>query len=246
MSMGSMGIIFRRELAAYFATPLAYVFIVIFLVMNGIFTFDMGGFYVRGQADLQPFFAFHPWLYLFMVPALAMGLWADERKTGTIELLLTLPIRLVDAVAGKFLAAWVLSGIALALTFPIWITVNYLGSPDNGVIIAGYLGSWLMAGAFLAVGSCMSALTRNPVIAFILSVSICFLFVAAGTPIVLNAFPGWIPQLLVDAVAAMSFLTHFESISRGVLDLRDILFFVVFIVSWLLASAIVIELKKAN
>jgi len=244
--MGSMGIIFRRELAAYFATPLAYVFIVIFLVMNGIFTFDMGGFYMRGQADLQPFFSFHPWLYLFMVPALAMGLWADERKTGTIELLLTLPIRLVDAVAGKFLAAWVLSGIALALTFPIWITVNYLGNPDNGVIVAGYLGSWLMAGAFLAVGSCMSALTRNPVIAFILSVSICFLFVAAGTPIVLNAFPGWAPQLLVDAVAAMSFLTHFESISRGVLDLRDILFFVVFIVSWLLASAIVIELKKAN
>jgi len=244
--MGSMGIIFRRELAAYFATPLAYVFIVIFLVMNGIFTFDMGGFYVRGQADLQPFFSFHPWLYLFMVPALAMGLWADERKTGTIELLLTLPIRLVDAVAGKFLAAWVLSGIALALTFPIWITVNYLGNPDNGVIVAGYLGSWLMAGAFLAVGSCMSALTRNPVIAFILSVSICFLFVAAGTPIVLNAFPGWVPQLLVDAVAAMSFLTHFESISRGVLDLRDILFFVVFIVSWLIASAIVIELKKAN
>ncbi len=244
--MSSMGIIFRRELAAYFATPLAYVFIVIFLVMNGIFTFDMGGFYVRGQADLQPFFSFHPWLYLFMVPALAMGLWADERKTGTIELLLTLPIRLVDAVAGKFLAAWVLSGIALALTFPIWITVNYLGNPDNGVIVAAYLGSWLMAGAFLAVGSCMSALTRNPVIAFILSVSICFLFVAAGTPIVLNAFPGWVPQLLVDAVAAMSFLTHFESISRGVLDLRDILFFVVFIVSWLLASAIVIELKKAN
>ncbi|MGM0633242.1 MAG: ABC transporter permease subunit [Pseudomonadota bacterium] len=244
--MGKTGIIFRRELTAYFTTPLAYVFIVIFLVMNGIATFDMGGFYERAQADLQPFFDFHPWLYLVMIPALAMGLWADERKTGTIELLLTLPVRLADAVAGKFLAAWVLAGIALALTFPIWITVNYLGEPDNGVILAAYLGSWLMAGGFLAIGSCMSAITRNPVIAFILTVTICFLFVVAGSNIVLNTIPDWLPRFLVDAIAAMSFLTHFEAISKGVLDLRDILFFVVFIVAWLLASAIVIELKKAN
>jgi len=244
--MGKTGIIFRRELAAYFTTPLAYVFIVIFLVMNGVATFDLGGFYERAQADLQPFFSFHPWLYLVMIPALAMGLWADERKAGTIELLLTLPVRLADAVAGKFLAAWVLAGIALALTFPMWITVNYLGEPDNGVILAAYLGSWLMAGGFLAIGSCMSAITRNPVIAFILTVTICFLFVVAGSTIVLNAIPDWIPQFLVDAVAAMSFLTHFEAISKGVLDLRDILFFVVFIVAWLVASAIVIELKKAN
>ncbi len=244
--MGNMGIIFRRELSAYFTTPLAYVFIVIFLVMSGIATFDLGGFYQRGQADLQPFFNFHPWLYLFMIPALAMGLWADERKTGTIELLLTLPIRLADAVVGKYLAAWALAGIALALTFPIWITVNYLGEPDNGIIFAAYLGSWLMAGAFLAVGSCMSAITRNPVIAFILTVAICFAFVASGTQIVLGAFPGWTPQFLLDAIAALSFLTHFDAISRGVLDIRDILFFVVFIGAWLLASAIVIELKKAN
>ncbi|MDP2379413.1 MAG: ABC transporter permease subunit, partial [Pseudohongiella sp.] len=199
--MGKTGIIFKRELAAYFSTPLAYVFIVIFLVMNGIFTFDLGGFFIRGQADLQPFFSFHPWLYLFMIPALAMGLWADERKSGTIELLMTLPIRLRDAVLGKFLAAWVLSGIALLLTFPIWITVNYLGSPDNGVILAAYIGSWLMAGGFLAIGSCMSALTRNAVIAFILTVSICFLFVSSGSPIVLNAFSGWAPQILLDAIA---------------------------------------------
>ncbi|MEX1198661.1 MAG: ABC transporter permease subunit [Pseudohongiellaceae bacterium] len=244
--MGKTGIIFRRELAAYFTTPLAYVFIVIFLVMNGIATFDMGGFYERAQADLQPFFNFHPWLYLVMIPALAMGLWADERKTGTIELLLTLPVRLGDAVAGKFLAAWVLAGIALALTFPIWLTVNYLGDPDNGVILAAYLGSWLMAGGFLAIGSCMSAITRNPVIAFILTASTCFLFVVAGSNIVLNAIPGWMPQFLTDAVAAMSFLTHFDAISKGVLDLRDILFFAVFIVAWLVASAIVIELKKAK
>jgi len=244
--MGSMGTIFKRELTAYFSTPLAYIFIVIFLVMNGIFTFDMGGFFWRGQADLQPFFEFHPWLYLIMIPALAMGLWADERKTGTIELLLTLPIRLGDAVLGKFLAAWVLAGIALLLTFPIWITVNYLGSPDNGVIVAGYIGSWLMAGAYLSVGSCMSAVTRSPVTAFILTVSICFLFVASGSSIVLDSFPGWTPQLFKDAIAEMSFLTHFDSISRGVLDIRDMLFFAVFIFAWLLASAIVIEIKKAN
>jgi len=240
-----MGIIFKRELAGYFATPLAYVFIVIFLVMSGIFTFDMGGFYVRGQADLMPFFSFHPWLYLFMIPAIAMGLWADERKSGTIELLMTLPVTLSDAVLGKFLAAWVLSGVALLLTFPIWITVNYLGDPDNGVIVAAYLGSWLMAGGFLAIGSCMSAMTRNSVIAFILTVAICFVFVASGSEIILNALR-WAPQTLVDAVAALSFLTHFDSISKGVLDLRDILFFVIFIGSWLFASAIVIEIKKAN
>ena len=244
--MGNLGIIFRRELLSYFATSLAYVFIVIFLITNGIFTFELGGFYVRGQADLLPFFSFHPWLYLFMVPAIAMTLWADERKTGSIELLLTLPIRLSEAVIGKFLAAWVLTGIALLLTFPIWITVNYLGNPDNGVIVAAYMGSWFMAGGFLAIGSCLSACTKNPVIAFILTVAICFLFVIMGSPILLNAFPQWVPQVLVDAFSAMGFLTHFDSIARGVLDIRDFLFFTVFIAAWLLASAIVIEMKKAN
>ncbi|MDX1490859.1 MAG: ABC transporter permease subunit [Pseudohongiellaceae bacterium] len=243
--MKSLGIIFKRELAGYFATPLAYVFIVIFLVMNGITTFDMGAFYERGQADLLPFFDFHPWLYLFMVPAIAMGLWADERKSGTIELLMTLPVKLSDAVLGKFLAAWVLCGLALLLTFPIWITVNYLGNPDNGVIIAAYIGSWLMAGGFLSIGSCMSAITRNSVIAFILTVAICFVFVVSGSDIVLSAFT-WAPQFVSDAIAAMSFLTHFDSISKGVLDIRDMLFFIVFIASWLVASAIVIEIKKAN
>jgi ABC-2 type transport system permease protein len=244
--MGSIGIIFKRELMGYFATPLAYIFIVIFLIANGIFTFELGGFFLRGQADLLPFFGFHPWLYLFMVPAIAMSLWADERKTGTIELLMTLPIKLSDAVIGKFLAAWVLTGIALALTFPVWITVNYLGDPDNGVIFAAYIGSWLMAGGFLSIGSCMSACTKNSVIAFILTVSICFIFVIMGSPILLNAFPDWLPQFLVDAFSAMGFLTHFDSISKGVLDIRDMLFFTVFIGAWLTASAIVIEIKKAN
>ena len=244
--MGNLGIIFRRELLSYFATPLAYIFIVIFLITNGIFTFDLGGFYIRGQADLLPFFSFHPWLYLFMVPAIGMTLWADERKTGSIELLLTLPIRLSDAVLGKFLAAWVLTGIALLLTFPVWITVNYLGDPDNGVIVAAYIGSWFMAGGFLGIGSCMSACTKNSVIAFILTVATCFLFVIMGSSILLDAFPTWVPQFLVDAFSTMGFLTHFDSIARGVLDIRDFLFFTVFITAWLLASAIVIEIKKAN
>ena len=244
--MKNLGIIFKRELSSYFATPLAYIFIVIFLIVNGIFTFDLGGFYLRGQADLLPFFSFHPWLYLFMVPAIAMTLWADERKTGTIELLLTLPIKLSEAVFGKFFAAWVLTGIALSLTFPIWVTVNYLGDPDNGVIAAAYIGSWFMAGGFLSIGSCMSACTKNSVIAFILTVSICFLFVIMGSPILLNSFPEWIPQFLIDAISALGFLSHFDSISKGVLDIRDILYFTIFIASWLLASAIVIEMKKAN
>ena len=238
--------LFKRELKSYFATPVAYVFIVIFLVMAGVFTFYLGGFYQRGQADLQPFFDFHPWLYLFLVPAVSMRLWSEERKSGTIELLLTLPVTMWQAVLGKFLAAWAFIGIALALTFPIWITVNYLGSPDNGVILAGYLGSLLMAGGFLAVGACLSAATKNQVVAFILTVVVCFLLLLAGFPLVLDFFRAIFPQAVVDAVANLSFLTHFVAIGKGVLDLRDILFFLLTIGFWLYASAVVIDLKKAD
>jgi len=244
--MSRVGIIMKRELASYFSTPLAYIFIVIFLVLSGAFTFELGNFYQRNQADLQSFFLFHPWLYLLLIPALAMRLWAEERKSGTIELLITLPVTLVDAVLGKFLAAWLFTGVALLLTFPIWLTVNYLGDPDNGVILASYLGSWLMSGGFLAVGSCMSALTRNQVIAFILTVTSCFVFVVAGYSLVLNTFYDWLPTGVVDVIASLSFMTHFEAISKGVLDLRDLLFFVFFIACWLFATVIVIELKKAN
>ena len=238
--------IFRRELKSYFATPVAYVFIVIFLVLAGAFTFYLGGFYERGQADLQPFFMFHPWLYLFLVPAVAMRLWAEERKSGTIELLLSLPVTMGQAVLGKFLAAWAFIGIALALTFPIWLTVNYLGDPDNGVILASYVGSALMAGAFLAVGACLSAATRNQVVAFILTATVCFVFLLAGFPMVLDFFAALFPQAIVDAIANLSFLTHFGAISKGVLDLRDVLFFLLSIVFWLCASAVVIDLKKAD
>ncbi len=244
--MSGLGAVYRRELASYFATPLAYVFIVIFLLLAGAFTFSLGGFYERGQADLAPFFSFLPWLYLFLVPAVAMRLWAEERRSGSIELLLTLPIRPGEAVGGKFLAGLTFIGLALALTFPIWITVNYLGSPDNGAIVAGYLGSLLMAGGFLAVGSCLSAATRSQVIAFILTVVVCFLLLLAGFPLVLDAFRGWATPALLDAIASLSFLTHFQAISKGVIDLRDLLYFAMTIGAWLYATTLVLELRKAD
>lgn len=244
--MNEVLVIMRRELRSYFATPVAYVFIVIFLILSGAFTFQIGNFYERGQADLIPFFTFHPWLYLFLVPAISMRLWAEERKTGTIELLMTLPVTLWQAVVGKFLAAWLFTGVALALTFPIWLTVNYLGDPDNGVIVASYIGSFLMAGGFLAIGACLSAFTRNQVIAFIITVTVCFLFLLAGYDLVLGAVQGWLPQPVVDAIASLSFLTHFSSIIKGVIDLRDLVYFALVIVFFLLANAVVLDMKKAS
>jgi ABC-2 type transport system permease protein len=238
--------LFHRELRSYFATPVAYVFIVIFLVLMGTFTFYLGGFYERGQADLQPFFSFHPWLYLFLVPAIAMRLWAEERKTGSIELLMTLPITAWQAVLGKFLAAWAFTGIALMLTFPIWITVNYLGDPDNGVIFAAYVGSFLMAGGFLAIGACLSAITRNQVIAFVITVVVSFGFLLSGFPMVLDMFSGWAPQAIVDGVASLSFLTHFASISKGVIDLRDLIYFALLIAAFLYANTIILQWKQAD
>ena len=244
--MSAVWPVLRREFGAYFATPLAVVFLVIFLVLSGAFSFYLGNFYEAGQADLQAFFSFHPWLYLLLASAVAMRLWAEERKAGTLELLLTLPITPWQAVLGKFLAAWGFLGLALALTFPMWITVAWLGEPDHGVILAGYIGSWLMAGAFLAVGGALSAATRSQVVAFILSVVVCLLFLLAGFPLVLDTLRGWAPQGLVDAIAGLSFLTHFQAITRGVLDLRDIVFFVLCIGAWLWATVLVIDMKKAD
>ena len=244
--MTEMMAIFRRELAGYFATPLAYVFIVIFLFATMSFTFYLGEFYNRGVADLAPFFNFHPWLYLFLIPAIAMRLWAEEQKSGTIELLLTLPVPLWAAVLGKFFAAWIFAGIALALTFPIWITVNYLGNPDNGVIFASYIGSFLMAGGFLAIGAGISAMTQNQVIAFVVTVVVCFLFTVSGLPQVLDFFSGWAPQALLSTIASFSFLTRFEAIKSGVIDFRDVVYFGSLIWLWLTINAVVIDLRKAS
>lgn len=245
-SVNAVSNVARRELSGYFSTPVAWVFIVIFLVMSGVFTFYIGAFYERGIAGLEPFFQFHPWLYLFLVPAIGMRLWAEERRSGTVELLLTLPITTWQAVLGKFLAAWFFVGLALALTFPVWLTVNYLGEPDNGIVLAAYLGSWLMAGGFLAIASCMSALTTNQVVAFILSVVVCFGFLLSGLPMVMNLFTGWAPQALLDVIANFSFLAHFADISRGVIDIRDLVYFVLAMLLWLLATTIVLEMKKAD
>jgi len=244
--MSAVGIIFKREFASFFATPVAYVFITIFLMLSGVFSFFIGQLFERGQADLLPFFNFHPWLYLFLVPAIAMRSWSEERKSGTIELLMTLPITVTQAVVGKFLAAWAVLGLSLALTFPLWLTVNYLGTPDNGVILAAYIGSWLMAGAFLAISLCMSALTKNQVIAFILAVVVCFLFVLSGSSVVLDAFQGWAPALVLDTVASFSFLTHFEAMAKGVLALNDVGYFVIVMLVWLFANHLIIEQKKAD
>ncbi|HKX46884.1 MAG TPA: ABC transporter permease subunit [Planctomycetota bacterium] len=215
----------RRELGGYFATPIATIFIVVFLLLSAFFTFNMGGLYERGQADLRPFFQFHPWLYLFLVPAVSMRLWAEERRSGTIELLTTLPLTLGEAVLGKFLAAWAFVGLALALTFPTWLSVAYLGEPDHGTIAAGYLASWLMAGAFLAVGSLLSALTKNQVVAFVLTVSACLVLTLAGEPEVLRFLAGPAPQLVVDAVAFVGFRTHFDALARGVVEATGVVYF---------------------
>jgi ABC-2 type transport system permease protein len=244
--MKSVLAIFKREFAAYFATPLAYVFIVIFLFAMGTFTFYIGRFFETGVASLAIFFSYHVWLYLFLVPAIGMRLWAEERKSGTIELLLTLPIPIWASVLGKFLAAWVFTGVALALTFPIWLTVNYLGDPDNGVIVASYVGSFLMAGGYLAISAAISALTSNQVIAFVVSVVICFLFTISGAPLVVDFFKAWAPLALVDTVASFSFMTHFQTIARGVIDLRDIVFFFSLIALFLGINVLIIDQKKAG
>jgi ABC-2 type transport system permease protein len=238
--------IFRREFASYFATPLAAIFLVIFLFVTSAFTFQLGGLYDRGQADLRPFFSYLPWLYLFLVPAIAMRLWAEERRVGTIELLATLPVRLGHLVLGKFLAAWAFATVALVLTFPLWMTVGYLGDPDNGVILASYFGAALMAGSFLAIGACLSALSKNQVISFVICVVACLGLLLAGFPMVLDFVSGWAPKVVVDAVSSLSLLTHFESMQRGVVDLRDVVFFLLVIAGALFMNVLVLDWKKAE
>lgn len=235
--------ILKREFFSYFATPMAYVFIIIFLVMSGVLTFNIGNFFEANQADLRGFFTWHPWLYLFFVPAVAMKLWTEERRSGTIELLLTMPVTMMDAVVGKFLAAWLIIGMALVFTFPMVVTVLYLGDPDMGVIIASYLGSFLMAGAYLALGSCFSALGKSQAVSFIVSVVAIFLLMIIG--MMGRWVPGYIPGIVTDALSNLSLLNHFDSIQRGVIDFRDIIYYLSMILCFLYASAVIIDEKKA-
>jgi ABC-2 type transport system permease protein len=236
----------KREVRGYFSSPVAFVFIVIFLLLAGFFTFMVGGLFERGEASLQAFFAWHPWLYLFLVPAVGMRMWSEERRLGTIELLLTMPITPWQAIVGKFLASWVVVALALALTFPIAITVNYLGHPDNGVIIAGYIGSLLMAGAYLAITAMTSAMTRNQVVSFIVSVVLALFLILAGYPPVTNMLVSWASPWLVDGIASFSVMTHFESIQKGVLDSRDILFFLSVIIFSLFTTGVIIRAHRAG
>jgi ABC-2 type transport system permease protein len=243
--MNSFMAVFKRELKSYFTTPLAYVFLVIFLFFSGYLTFK-GGFFEMRQADMSAFFKNLPLLFVFMVPSTAMRMWAEERKVGSIELLFTLPITITQAVLGKFLAAWLFLGIALALTFPMVITIAYLGDPDVGLIITGYLGSLLMAGGFLAIGCFFSAVSKNQVISFVLSVVACAVLVFAGMPSTLGYFSTFLPAGLVSAIEGMSFQKHFESIQRGVLKFGDLSYFVLLIVGWIAASSIVLDERKAK
>jgi ABC-2 type transport system permease protein len=238
-------IVAGRELRGYFATPVATVFIVIFLILQGALTFNLGNFFDRGQADLNPFFTFIPWVFLLLIPAITMRLWAEERRLGTIELLLTLPITQTQAVLGKFIAAWAFCAIALALTFPFVIVVNILGAPDNGVIASGYLGCLLIAGAFLSVGAAMSAATRNQVIAFVLSVAICFVFAVASHPIVNDFLSHNVPALGA-FTRRIAVVDRFGDFTRGIVSLRDLIYFASFMGFFLFLNTVLVEQRKAD
>jgi ABC-2 type transport system permease protein len=237
--------IIRRELAGYFGSPVAYVFIIIFLMLNGFFTFSVSRFYEAGQADLRGFFQWHPWIFLFLVPAVAMRLWAEERRTGTMELMFTLPVTMWQAITAKFLAAWLFLGLALALTFPLVMTVAYLGDPDMGAILCGYVGSLLLAGAYLSVGSMTSSMTRNQVVSFILSVVVCLFLVLAGWEPVTGYLTGWAPRWVVDVVSGFSFMPHFASMQRGVIDVRDLVYYLSVVFFMLFASGVILQSRRS-
>jgi ABC-2 type transport system permease protein len=239
--MTQIWVIAKRELGSYFTSPVAYVFLVIFLLLTGFFTFTAGQFFERGEASLSAFFGWHPWLYLVLVPAVGMRLWAEERRAGTLELLMTMPITPWQAIAGKFLASWIFLALALALTFPVVVTANVLGTPDNGMICAGYLGSLLLAGAYLAVTCMTSAMTRNQVVAFILSVVVCLFLIIAGFSPVTDLLARWASPAFIDTVAAFSVVTHFDGFQKGVIDTRDLFFFLSMIGFLLFATSVILR-----
>ena len=239
-------IILDRELKGYFRTPLASIFLLVFLALSSGMTFFLGRFFERDQADLTAFFSWHPWLFLVLMPAIGMRLWAEERRSGTIELLITLPVTNTQLVVGKFLASWIFTLIALTLTMPIWITVNYLGEPDNNVIFISYVGSWFMAGAFLALTSCLSILTKNQVIAFIISSISGFILIMAGFNLVLSSVRSWSPNWITETISSMSFLSHFTRIQMGVFDLSTLVFFISMIILCLWINVQLVQVKKAD
>ncbi len=245
-SLGAIWAVAKREMTGYASSPVAYVFVVIFLLLAGFFTFMVGGFFERGQAGLDSFFGWHPWLYLFLVPAVGMRMWAEERRLGTVELLLTMPITPWQAILGKFLAYWLIVGLALLLTFPLVVTVNSLGAPDNGVIAASYVGSFLLGGAYLAITSMTSALTRNQVVSFILAVVVCLFLVLCGWPPVLELLRGRVSPEVADFVAGFSLMAHFENIQKGVLDSRDLLYFVSVMVFSLFTTNVILRTHRAG
>lgn len=246
-SVGNIKTITKRELAAYFSSPVAYVFIVIFLLLSGFFTFFVGGFFERGQASLgAPFFNWHPWFYLFLVPAVGMRLWAEERRVGTLELLLTMPITPWQAIVGKFVASWLFLGLALLLTVPVVFTVNYLGDPDNGVIFAAYAGSWLMAGAYLAISCLTSAMTRAQVVSFIVAVVACLFLILCGFDPVINMLEGVLGSRAVEFVASFSFMTHFADFQKGILDSRNVIYFLSVIGFSLFTTSVVLRGHRAG
>jgi ABC-2 type transport system permease protein len=249
-SFANIKTITKRELGAYFSSPLAYVFLVIFLLLCGFFTFfvgtGMGTYFKRDDASLVTFFVWHPWFYLFLVPAVGMRLWAEERRVGTLELLMTMPITPWQAILGKFLASWIFLGIALVLTVPLWITTNYLGQPDNGVIFATYVGSWLMAGTYLAVSCITSAMTRSQVVSFILALVVCLILILSGYPPVIDFLSQVAKPGLVDAVASISVMTHFDGFQKGVLDSRDVIFFLSIIVFSLFTTSVILRTHRAG
>lgn len=244
--MQNIWILFQRELKNYFITPIAYVFITIFLLMNGVFTFYVGNFFQRGIADLAPFFSAHPWIYMIFIPAITMRLWAEEKKLGTVELLFTLPITTVQAVISKLLAAWVFMIIALLLTFPLLIAVNYLGNPDNGVILAGYIGSIIMAGAFITIGSCISSITSNQVIAFVGSFLVCLLFNVSGFSLVTDYLKHIFPAVIMEVISSFSFVTNFDVIIKGLIDVKVLIYFISLIVTWAVINIIILDNNKVN
>lgn len=235
----------KREFTGYFTTPVAWIFLMIFVALAGMLTFYAGDFFIRGQADLQSFFVFHPWLYVFLIPAISMRMWAEERRSGTIELLMTLPVSTADLVLGKFLAAWAFVGVALVLTVPMWLTVNYLGNPDNGVIFMSYLASFLIAGTFLSVGSCLSACTKSQIVAFVSTMMACVLLTFVGSDALIDSFAGVATEKVMKLFQSLGFLIHYISLTRGVFDMRDLLFFASFSSVFLFATVIVLDRKKA-